>query len=120
MTIQTRLRILDVSVPALQLACVDVAATPLHPHDSSPYADANLALWLSLALFLAYLVLLAAARIASAWGRATIRTGSSTWSHIQRTGFICVSALSGERFRGAPALLRFCERQPPTAPSSCL
>ncbi|KAH7105627.1 hypothetical protein BKA62DRAFT_826886 [Auriculariales sp. MPI-PUGE-AT-0066] len=108
MTIQTRLRILDVSVPALQLACIDVAATPLYPNAVSRYGNANFGLWISVALFLAYLVIIVVARIASAWGRGPVRAGSTFWSRMQRTGFICISALSGERFAVAPALLRYC------------
>ncbi|EJD53678.1 hypothetical protein AURDEDRAFT_148582 [Auricularia subglabra TFB-10046 SS5] len=108
MPIQTRLRILDVSVPAQQLACVDVSATPLSPNAQSPYGLASIVLWFTVGLFVAYFIAIACARISSAWSRGTVRSGTSFWSRIQRTGFICVSALSGERFTVAPALLRFC------------
>lgn len=120
MTVQTRLRILDVSVPALQLACVDVSATPLSPRSDNPYGRARIVLWLTVALFLAYFLLIACARIASAWGRAHVRTGTTFWSRMQRTGFICVSALSGERFTVAPALLRFCAYRSSTLPPTSL
>ncbi|KZW04142.1 hypothetical protein EXIGLDRAFT_828063 [Exidia glandulosa HHB12029] len=108
MSIETRLRILDVSEPALQLACVDVSATPLKPTRASPYGQARIIFWLTGALCLAFFVVIACARIASAWGRAQVRAGTTFWSRMQRTGFICVSALSGERFSVTPALLRFC------------
>ena len=72
-TLSTRLRILDTSVPPLQLACVDVYTTPYYTDSTSKSTrDAsskiyNLILWLPVAIFVSYVILAVAARLYSAY-----------------------------------------------------
>ena len=72
-TLSTRLRILDTSVPPLQLACVDVYTTPYYlDTEAATKTDASsiiyrLILWLPIATLLGYLVVNIAARVYAAW-----------------------------------------------------
>ena len=72
-TLSTRLRILDTSVPPLQLACVDVYTTPYYS-DSDPKSARSasaliydLILWLPVAVFISYVVINTVARVFSAY-----------------------------------------------------
>lgn len=75
-TLSTRLRILDTSYPPLQLACVDVQATPYF-YGNSPVESTkrgtsllvyDLVLWLPVAIFVALLVVNVAGRFFAAAG----------------------------------------------------
>ncbi|KAG2013149.1 membrane protein [Coprinopsis cinerea AmutBmut pab1-1] len=106
-TLNTRLRAVDPF--GKELLCLDIATTPLAPTSSSIYGKANIILWSTVGLALAYWALVGIARIASAWNRGISRhTGKGIWSRAQSAGFILASAISGERLATSPALLRFC------------
>ena len=72
-TLSTRMRILDTSVPPLQIACVDVYTTPYYLHtEAARKGDASstiyrLILWLPTGTLLGYLAVNIAARIYAAW-----------------------------------------------------
>ena len=72
-TLSTRLRILDTSVPPLQLACVDVYTTPSYTATSAEgVSDASdtvftLLLWLPVAVLIAYIVANVIARFYASW-----------------------------------------------------
>lgn len=102
-TLNTRLRAVDPF--GQELVCLDVFNTPLSPSSSSPYGQARVIFWSTVALALAYYVMVGVARIASAWGRGISRRG--VWARAQSAGFILASAISGERFATSPALMRF-------------
>ncbi|GLB34183.1 putative transient receptor potential (TRP) ion channel [Lyophyllum shimeji] len=105
-TLTTRLRAVD---PAInELLCIDVTTTPLHPRQDSPYGNAKIILWSTVALAIAYWIVVGLARIVSAWGRGTTRHEHGLWSRAQSAGFILASAISGERLATSPALMRFC------------
>ncbi|KAG5725684.1 hypothetical protein E4T56_gene7346 [Termitomyces sp. T112] len=104
-TLSTRLRAVD---PFIQeVLCIDVTTTPLHPQPNSPYGEAKIIFWSTVALAIAYWVVVGLARIVSAWGRGITRH-DGLWSRAQSAGFILASAISGERFATSPALMRFC------------
>ncbi|KAG6900422.1 hypothetical protein C0993_010810 [Termitomyces sp. T159_Od127] len=104
-TLSTRLRAVD---PSLQeVLCVDVITTPLDPQPDSPYGQAKIIFWCTVALAIAYWIVVGLARIVSAWGRGITRH-DGLWSRAQSAGFILASAISGERFATSPALMRFC------------
>jgi hypothetical protein len=105
-TLSTRLRAVDPF--SNELVCIDVTTTPLDPQSDSPFGRANLILWGTVALALAYWVVVGIARIISAWGRGITRHDRGIWSRAQSAGFILASAISGERLATSPALLRFC------------
>ena len=109
MTIITRLRVVDTSDPAIELACVDVFATPLSPRKPGRpvYGPVTIVFWVSVAIVRGYWVIVGLARIVAAWGRGRSGTGRSLWSRLEGAGFIIASAISGERFAHTPALLRF-------------
>lgn len=71
-TLSTRLRVLDTSVPPLQLACVDVYTTPYYDEPkASAKGDKSLEiydilLWLPIATFIAYVVVNIIARVYAA------------------------------------------------------
>lgn len=111
MTINTRLRIVDTSSPAVELACIDVSTTPLTGRRvaGSIYGDAEIIFWFSVALCIAFWVVIGLARIVAAWGRGGTGTSRNTWSRLEGAGYILASAISGERFSSTPALLRFSE-----------
>ncbi|KAF8165713.1 hypothetical protein B0H34DRAFT_690241 [Crassisporium funariophilum] len=105
-TLITRLRAVDPF--GKELVCLDMLTTPLEPRPSSPYGKAEIIFWSTVALALAYWVVIGIARIASAWGRGLTRPGPTIWSRAQSAGFILASAVSGERLATSPALMRFC------------
>lgn len=105
-TLYTQIRVLDTSDPAQQLACVSFDATPLHPA-ASVYGRAAIVFWVSVALALAFWLLVGAARLAAASKRGRQRVHDDVWSRVQGLGFVLASAISGERFASSPALLRF-------------
>ncbi|KAF7317470.1 Membrane protein [Mycena kentingensis (nom. inval.)] len=102
-TLQTRLRAVDPF--SAELLCITVDTTPLSPTAGSPYGVAHAIFWATVALAIAYWVVIGTARIVSAWGRGILRE-RSVWAKAQSAGFILASAISGERFSN-PALLRF-------------
>lgn len=106
-TLNTRLRALDPY--ATELFCIDVATTPLHPGPvDSVYGNAGIIFWSTVALAIAYWLVVGLARIVSAWGRGLGRSSPGLWHRVESAGFIFASALSGERLATSPALLRFC------------
>ncbi|KAF8343734.1 hypothetical protein F5887DRAFT_1272420 [Amanita rubescens] len=80
--------------------------TPLNPIPHSPYGQARIILWTTIALTTGYWVVIGVARIISAWGRGTTEKGP--WARARSAGFILASAISGERLAASPALMRFC------------
>ncbi|OCB87545.1 hypothetical protein A7U60_g5450 [Sanghuangporus baumii] len=109
MTINTRLRIVDTSSPAIELSCIDVATTPLKSDRVAGlmYGPATIIFWVSVALCIAYWLVAGLARVVAAWGRGGSGTGRNLWSRLEGAGYILASAISGERFSSTPALLRF-------------
>ncbi|THH11480.1 hypothetical protein EW145_g629 [Phellinidium pouzarii] len=109
LTINTRLRIVDTSSPAIELGCVDISATPLDGQRmaGSIYGNAGIIFWVSVAIAIAYWVMIGLARIVAAWGRGGSGSSRSIWSRLEGAGYILASAISGERFSTTPALLRF-------------
>ena len=106
-TLITRLRAVDPF--GKELVCLDVFTTPLAPRQNSPYGKAIIIFWSTVALAIAYWLVVGLARIVSAWGRGITRPGRGIWSRAQSAGFILASAISGERLANSPALMRFCE-----------
>ena len=107
-TYYTRLHALDPFQN--ELLCIDLDTTPLVPGPlSSPYGHGHLIFWLTVALAIAYWVVVGLARLVSAWGRGSTRNGPGLWARVESAGFILASALSGERLASSPALMRFCE-----------
>lgn len=93
-----------------ELLCLDVATTPLDPSSShNPYGRARIIFWATVALAIAYWIVVGIARIVSAWNRGNTRPGRGLWGRAQSAGFILASAVSGERLASSPALMRFCE-----------
>lgn len=107
-TLTTQIRVLDTSVPAQVLACLSVSATPLRPGAvGSVYGHAAVVFWSSVAIAVAYWLLVGAGRLAAAWNRGRQRVHNNLWSHVQGIGFVLASAVSGEHLSSSPALLRF-------------
>ena len=111
MTLNSRLRVVDTSSPALELMCIDVATTPLDGDIivNHTYGNAIVIFWVSVGLCIAYWVVTGTARLAAAWGRGGSGAGRGVWPRLKSAGYMMASAISGERFAGTPALLRFCE-----------
>lgn len=105
-TLNTRLRAVDPF--SSELLCLDVSTTPLDPRPDVPYGKAVVILYATIALAIAYWVVVGVARIVSAWGRGITRPNKGLWSKAQSAGFILASAISGERLATSPALMRFC------------
>jgi hypothetical protein len=106
-TLTTRISAVD---PLTQeLICIDVDTTPLDPRPDNPYGQAIAIFWATVALAIAYWLLVGFARIVSAWDRGITSKGKGVWARAQSAGFILASAISGERLATSPALLRFCE-----------
>ncbi|KAH6914675.1 membrane protein [Coprinopsis sp. MPI-PUGE-AT-0042] len=105
-SLNTRLRAVDPF--GQELLCLDVTTTPLEPTPHSIYGRANIILWSTVGLTLAYWVVVGIARVSTAWNRGISRPGKGVWSRAQSAGFIIASAISGERLAASPALLRFC------------
>ncbi|KLO10237.1 hypothetical protein SCHPADRAFT_999697 [Schizopora paradoxa] len=110
LTINTRLRVVDTSQPAIELACVDIAATPLNGQEKNGtlYGPALIIFWVSVGLAIAYWIIVGTARIVAAWDRGGSGPSRTLWSRIEGAGFMLASAISGEKLSGTPALLRFC------------
>lgn len=107
--IVTRIRVVDSSSPAHELACLDAYTTRLHPTDTGGlYGDWSILFWATIGLTAGYWVVTGIARVSAAWNRGLGRSGNVMWSSIERLGFVLASALSGEKFASSPALLRFC------------
>ncbi|KAJ7098614.1 hypothetical protein B0H15DRAFT_821497 [Mycena belliarum] len=104
-TLTTRIRAVDPF--SKELLCLTVKTTPLDPGTSNPYGVARAIFWATVALAIAYWVVVGIARVVSAWGRGITRPGRSLWARAQSAGFILASAISGERFATSPALMRF-------------
>ncbi|KAG8956675.1 hypothetical protein FRC04_000153 [Tulasnella sp. 424] len=106
-TVSTRLRAVDASSPSLELACLDIQATPVHAHGKGGYyGRAEILFWVSVGLAIAYWIVVGLGRIAAAWHRG----GSGRiegWGRIKWAGTVLSSAISGERLSASPALLRF-------------
>lgn len=107
-SLNTRLRAVDPF--GKELLCLDVTTTPLDPAPHSVYGRANIILWSTVGLTLAYWFVVGIARVTTAWNRGISRPGKGVWSRVQSAGFIIASAISGERLAASPALLRFCKR----------
>ncbi|KAF9462045.1 hypothetical protein BDZ94DRAFT_1262280 [Collybia nuda] len=105
-TLNTRLRAVDPF--SAELFCIDVSTTPLDPEPGNPYGRAKIIFWATVALVIAYWVVVGIARIVSAWGRGITRHERGIWSRAQSAGYILASAISGERLATSPALMRFC------------
>jgi hypothetical protein len=93
------------------MLCLNVNTTPLGSQRSgAPYGRASNIFWATVALAIAYWVVVGVTRIVSAWGRGySSRPGPGFWPKVEGAGFILASAISGERLATSPALLRFCE-----------
>jgi hypothetical protein len=93
------------------MLCVDVDTTPLGPRRlGSLYGRASIIFWSTVALAIAYWLVVGITRIVSAWGRGySSRHSLGFWPRVEGAGFILASAISGERLATSPALLRFCE-----------
>jgi hypothetical protein len=106
-TLSTRLRAVDPSTA--EILCVDVYTTPLKPGVyGETYGHAIIIFWASVALAIAYWLVVGIARIVGAWDRGTGHPGAGIWSRVESGGYVLASALSGERFAVSPALMRFC------------
>ncbi|OBZ70432.1 hypothetical protein A0H81_09679 [Grifola frondosa] len=107
LTYDTRLRALDPFQN--ELLCLDLNTTTLKPGAvDSVYGHAHAIFWATVGLAIGYWLVVGLARLVSAWGRGSTRSGSGLWSRVESAGFILASALSGERFASSPALMRFC------------
>lgn len=104
-TLNTRLRAVDPY--NTELFCLQVSTTPLTPRPHSPYGNARIIFWCTVALVIAYWLIVGIARIASAWDRGITRPSRGLWSRVESAGFILASAISGERLGTSPALMRF-------------
>lgn len=105
-TLQTQLRAVDPF--SNELLCIDVSTTPLDPGAlGSVYGHAKIIFWASVALSAAYWLLVAAARLSSAWSRRSGWSGRGFWSRVENIGFVVASAVSGEGLSKSPALIRF-------------
>ncbi|KAH9948801.1 hypothetical protein B0H21DRAFT_214972 [Amylocystis lapponica] len=110
-TFDTNLRALDPFQN--ELMCLDLNTTILKPGPvHSVYGHASIIFWISVSLALAYWLLVGIARLVSAWGRGSARSGSGVWARVESAGFIIASAISGERLASSPALMRFCKWRP--------
>lgn len=106
-TMNTQLRALDTNEQ--EILCLTVSTTPLHPSSlNSPYGTAHTIFWATVALAIAYWLVVGTARITAAWDRGLSRPGRGIWYRVQSAGFILASAISGERLATTPALIRFC------------
>ncbi|KAI9513165.1 hypothetical protein F5148DRAFT_277574 [Russula earlei] len=105
-TLQTRLRAVDPF--SNELLCVNVATTPLHPGAlGSVYGHARFIFYGTVALCAAYWLLVAVARLASAWTRRSGWSGRGFWARVENVGSVVASAISGEGLSKSPALIRF-------------
>ncbi|KAF8638547.1 hypothetical protein AX17_002090 [Amanita inopinata Kibby_2008] len=105
-TLTTRVRAVDPFTN--EMLCLDIPTTPLEPALDSPYGQARIILWATVALTLGYWAVVGVARVASAWGRGITRSEKGLWARARSAGFILASSISGERLANSPALMRFC------------
>ncbi len=105
-TLQTSLRAVDPF--SNEVLCVNIATTPLHPGAlGSVYGHAKLIFYGTVSLCAAYWLLVATARMSSAWARRSGWSRSGFWPRVENVGFVVASALSGEGLSKSPALMRF-------------
>ncbi|KAK4687354.1 mediator of RNA polymerase II transcription subunit 6, partial [Tremellales sp. Uapishka_1] len=116
-TLHTQVRIVDTSVPALTLTCIDVHFTPYH-EDAWYY---RLFLWAPVAIAIGYWATTWAARFAAGWvvgsgvaeyGQKGEAMGAETRvtkrdARMRKWATMFVSGLSGERLGVSGGLLRF-------------
>ncbi|KAI0282330.1 hypothetical protein BGY98DRAFT_1088170 [Russula aff. rugulosa BPL654] len=105
-TLQTSLRAVDPF--SNELLCVNIATTPLRPGAlGSVYGHAKLMFYGTVLLCVAYWLLVAIARLSSAWARRSGWSRSGFWPRVENFGFVVASAVSGEGLSKSPALMRF-------------
>ncbi|KAI0291695.1 hypothetical protein BC826DRAFT_1105831 [Russula brevipes] len=105
-TLQTRVRAVDPF--SNELLCVNIATTPLRPGAlGSVYGHAELIFYITVTLCAAYWLLVAVARLSSAWARRSDWAGRGFWPRVENVGFVVASAISGEGLSKSPALIRF-------------
>ncbi|KAI0698562.1 hypothetical protein BC835DRAFT_1268740 [Cytidiella melzeri] len=105
-TYNTRLRALDPSQN--ELLCLDLSTTAVSPNSISPLiGEFHAIFWGTVALAIAYWIVVGIARVITARGRAS-SAGKGVWGKVEGAGFILASAISGERLATSPALMRFC------------
>ena len=106
-TYNTRLRALDPSQN--ELLCLDLDTTPVKPDSMDPIVgEFHGIFWGSVALAIAYWLVVGIARLVTARGRGS-SSGQGIWAKVEGAGFILASAISGERLATSPALMRFCK-----------
>lgn len=106
-TYNTRLRALDPSQN--ELLCLDLDTTPVKPNSMDPIVgEFHGIFWGSVALAIAYWLVVGIARLVTARGRGS-SNGQGIWAKVEGAGFILASAISGERLATSPALMRFCK-----------
>lgn len=122
-TLSTRMRILDTSVPPLQLACVDVYTTPYYlDTEAARKGDASsmiyrLILWLPVATLIGFLVVNIIARIYAAWSMvklereaamaASLHTKLSKQTFAEKTRDILLETAIGRSIVRSRSLTRF-------------
>ncbi|ETW84113.1 hypothetical protein HETIRDRAFT_34584 [Heterobasidion irregulare TC 32-1] len=105
-TLQTRFRAVDPFTN--EILCVDIATTPLDPGAiGSVYGRAAIIFWFTVALAIAYWVIVGIARISTAWGRRAGWSGRGFLAGLENAGFVVASAISGEGLAKSPALIRY-------------
>jgi hypothetical protein len=105
-TLATKVRAVDPGGD--ELLCLDIFTTPLTLGSvNSPYGSAVIILWSSVALAIAYWLVVGIARLVAAWRRGASRSAPGWWPTVARVGFVLASAISGERLSASRALLRF-------------
>lgn len=106
-TFNTRLRALDPSQH--EMLCLDLVTTPVKPtKDGIIVGEFHILFWGTVALAIAYWLVVGIARVITARGRGS-SAGKGAWARVEGAGFILASAISGERLATSPALMRFCE-----------
>ena len=105
-TLQTRVRAVDPF--SNELLCVDIETTPLKPGTlGSVYGHAKIIFYATITLCVAYWLLVAVARLSSAWARRSGWSGRGFWSRVENASIVLASAISGEGLAKSPALIRF-------------
>jgi hypothetical protein len=105
-TLQTLVRAVDPF--SNELLCVNVATTPLRPGAlGSVYGRARIIFYATVVLSAAYWLLVAGARLSSAWARRSGWSGRGFWSRVENASVVVASAISGEGLAKSPALIRF-------------
>ncbi|KAH9994086.1 hypothetical protein BJV74DRAFT_915651 [Russula compacta] len=105
-TLETLLRAVDPF--SNELLCVNVATTPLRPGAlGSVYGHAKIIFYGTVTLSATYWLLVAVARLSSAWARRSGWSGRGFWPRVENVGFVVASAISGEGLSKSPALIRF-------------